>query len=51
MRNLQDHYNFATVVIVGRPVKCVHMSPVQTHCLLIAYGPVTDKGKITSKVS
>ncbi|XP_078377920.1 cytoplasmic dynein 2 intermediate chain 1-like isoform X2 [Oculina patagonica] len=33
----------------GRPVKCVHISPVQTHFLLVAYGPVKEQGKATSK--
>lgn len=35
----------------GRPVTCVHISPVQTHFLLIAYGAVTEKGKATSKIN
>lgn len=36
---------------LGRPVKCVFVSPVQTHFLLVAYGPVKEQGKPTSKVS
>ena len=30
---------------------CVHISPVQTYFLLVAYGPVNEQGKVTSKVS
>lgn len=39
------------LLISGRPVKCVHISPVQTHFLVVAYGPVKEQGKVTSKVS
>lgn len=35
----------------GRPVKYVHISPVQTHFLLVAYGPVKEQAKATSQVS
>ncbi|XP_020612884.1 WD repeat-containing protein 60-like, partial [Orbicella faveolata] len=34
----------------GRPVICVHISPVQTYFLLVAYGPVKEQGKVTSKI-
>ena len=43
-------YYLTIYYISGRPVTCVHISPVQTHFLLIAYGAVTEKGKATSKV-
>ncbi|KAJ7386827.1 hypothetical protein OS493_006857 [Desmophyllum pertusum] len=38
------------VYLEGRPVKCVHISPVQTHFVLVAYGPVKDQSKVTSKI-
>ena len=31
-------------------MKSVHVSPVQTHFLLIAYGPATAKSKAASNV-
>lgn len=34
----------------GRPVICVHISPVQTYFLLVAYGPVNEPSKVTSKI-
>lgn len=43
-------YYLTIYYISGRPVTCVHISPVQTHFLLIAYGAVTEKGKASSKV-
>lgn len=30
---------------------CVHISPVQTYFLLVAYGAVNEPSKVTSKVS
>ena len=35
----------------GRSIQSLHLSPVQTHLLLTAYGPVKEQGKAGSKVS
>ena len=42
---------FYAYCISGRPVICVHISPVQTYFLVVAYGPVKEQGKATSKVN
>ena len=49
--NNNDAFMGFILLISGRPVKYVHISPVQTYFLLIAYGAVKDPGKATSKVS
>lgn len=49
--NSNDAFLGFVLIISGRRVKYVHISPVQTYFLLIAYGAVKDPGKANSKVS